>query len=390
METNRTVEKHDWLLTHKSHNKLPLKGRDSILERCYTLGFWWNTLSKPHPFVFVVLIILGLLLEIIVQFHFGITVVYTHFYYLIIVLAGLWYGRTAIFIAVFFGALHIAGAWFTLGILSPNAVIRALMFVIVAFVVGLIVEQMNCYRDQLLERNHELTEINSRLELSQNAFETANKKLSLLSSITRHDIKNQLTGLLTFIELSKAKCKDPEILHSLEQEDLAAQTILRQIEFTKNYEDIGVLAPQWQDIAKLVHALQTHLPVGEITVSINVKGLEILADPILEKVFENLIENSRRHGERVRHISISTMQYSPDTIAIVYEDDGIGVHESDKERIFKKGFGKNTGLGLFLSREILTITGLSIKESGDYGKGARFEILVPKGKFHFSAEPDKI
>ena len=35
----------------------------------------------------------------------------------------------------------------------------------------------------------------------------------------------------------------------------------------------------------------------------------------------------------------------------------------------------------FLAREILSITGLSIKEVGEEGKGARFEILVPEGKW---------
>jgi hypothetical protein len=39
---------------------------------------------------------------------------------------------------------------------------------------------------------------------------------------------------------------------------------------------------------------------------------------------------------------------------------------------------------LFLSREILAITGLSIKESGVYCKGVRFDIQVPKGKLRFS------
>jgi signal transduction histidine kinase len=60
------------------------------------------------------------------------------------------------------------------------------------------------------------------------------------------------------------------------------------------------------------------------------------------------------------------------------------VQESDKERIFKKGFGKNTGLGLFLSREILSITGLTMKETGIYGKGVRFEIIVPQGKYRLT------
>jgi signal transduction histidine kinase len=122
---------------------------------------------------------------------------------------------------------------------------------------------------------------------------------------------------------------------------------------------------------------------GEIEMSVSIEGLEIFADPLLEKVFENLIDNSRRHGERVRHISFSSLQSGEGDIAIVYEDDGVGVRETDKEQIFKKGFGKNTGLGLFLSREILSITGLIMKESGVYGKGVRFEILVPKGKFRF-------
>jgi signal transduction histidine kinase len=265
------------------------------------------------------------------------------------------------------------------------------MLLIVAFVIGTIVEQMRCYYDLITERNRELSDtnakmhsLNTQLAESREAFRIANKKLNLLSSITRHDIKNQLLALRGFIELSKAKSTDPEVLHFIERENTAAQAIQRQIEFTKDYENIGVHAPAWQDIAGQVKALQTHLPPGEIVVLVDVKGLEVFADPLLEKVFENLIDNSRRHGERVRHISFTTLQYGFDSLAIVYEDDGVGVHEDEKERIFEKGFGKNTGLGLFLTREILSITGLSIKESGVYGKGARFEILVPEGKFRFT------
>jgi signal transduction histidine kinase len=111
----------------------------------------------------------------------------------------------------------------------------------------------------------------------------------------------------------------------------------------------------------------------------------VLADPLYEKVFGNLIDNSRRHGERVRHISFSSALQDHDSLILMYEDDGFGVPESDKERIFEKGFGKETGLGLFLSREILTITGLTIKETEVYGKGARFEILVPLGRFRFKS-----
>ncbi|MCX6689119.1 MAG: HAMP domain-containing sensor histidine kinase [Methanoregula sp.] len=76
-------------------------------------------------------------------------------------------------------------------------------------------------------------------------------------------------------------------------------------------------------------------------------------------------------------------------LTIVCEDDGMGIPTEDKKRLFTKGFGKNTGLGLFLSREILAITGITITENGIPGKGARFEISVPKGAYRFTGNGEK-
>jgi signal transduction histidine kinase len=67
-----------------------------------------------------------------------------------------------------------------------------------------------------------------------------------------------------------------------------------------------------------------------------------------------------------------------DTLVIVWEDNGVGIEQSDKEKIFERGYGKNTGLGMFLAREILALTDISIIESGIAGKGARFEMVVLK------------
>ncbi len=359
------------------------------MQRCEIGGSWWRSLNTPRPYAFALLILAGIFLEVVVHYWFGIAIVYTHFYYLIIILAGLWYGRRAVLIALFFGALHIADTYILTGMTSPDALIRSCMFVLVALIVGMTREQSDCYRDQLIARNRELEDAGHQSASSQHAYETANKKLNLLSSITRHDIKNQLLALLGYNGLARMKTTDPDLLHYIEKEEIAALNIQRQIEFTKNYEEIGVHAPQWQDVAVHIDALRPLVPPGEITLSVRVNGLEVFADPLLEKVFENLIDNSRRHGGQIRHIWVSTLQYGLDYLALVYEDDGIGVHETDKERIFEKGFGKNTGLGLFLTREILSITGLTIKESGVYGKGVRFEILVPKGKYRFSPVPEK-
>ena len=56
-------------------------------------------------------------------------------------------------------------------------------------------------------------------------------------------------------------------------------------------------------------------------------------------------------------------------LVIQWFDDGAGIADGDKENIFKRGFGKNTGLGLFLAQEILGLTGIMKRETGIAGKG---------------------
>jgi len=104
----------------------------------------------------------------------------------------------------------------------------------------------------------------------------------------------------------------------------------------------------------------------------------VFADPLVVKVFYNLMDNAVRYGGKITTIRFS-VEEPGDVHLIVCEDDGNGVPAEEKEKIFERGFGKNTGLGLALSQEILSITGITIRETGEPGKGARFEMTVPKG-----------
>ena len=74
---------------------------------------------------------------------------------------------------------------------------------------------------------------------------------------------------------------------------------------------------------------------------------------------------------------------SADDLILTYSDDGIGIPKEDKKRIFEKGYGKDSGLGLFLVQEVLGMTGIDIREVGEPGSGAKFEMVVPPGKFRF-------
>jgi PAS domain S-box-containing protein len=213
------------------------------------------------------------------------------------------------------------------------------------------------------------------------------RKLNLLSSITRHDIKNQLLALQGYLDISKGFIHDPtRISEYVTKEEKIANTIAHMISFTKDYEDMGMKAPLWQNIYTVIGKVITYIPMRNIHVNTEDSELEIFADPLLERVFFNLIDNALIHGgEKMTSIQIKTREDNGELI-ITVDDDGNGIYAEDKKEVFTKGFGKRTGFGLSLSREILSITGITINENGEPGKGARFEMVVPKGRYRLSRE----
>jgi PAS domain S-box-containing protein len=219
---------------------------------------------------------------------------------------------------------------------------------------------------------------------SEASLALAVRKLNLLSSITRHDIKNQILALEGYLGLSKSSIEDPaQMSEYIAKEEKIAETVAHQIGFTRDYEDLGVKAALWQNVNSIIERVITHLPMRNIRVDVEDSDLEVFADPLLEKVFFNLIDNALKYGgEKMTSIHVKT--YEDDgTLIISVEDDGNGISAEDKMQLFKKGFGKHTGLGLYLSREILSITGIAITEKGEPGKGARFEITLPQKAYRF-------
>ena len=215
----------------------------------------------------------------------------------------------------------------------------------------------------------------------EHALQEANKKLNLLSNITRHDINNQLTVLVGFLSILKKKQPDPTLNEYFQKTSAAAERISAMIRFTGEYESIGVTAPSWQEVHKLVDTAAQQSPLGKVTLKNDLTaGLEIFADSLIVKVFYNLMDNAARYGGTITTIRFFDEESGDDHL-IVCEDDGAGIPAEEKEEIFERGFGRNTGMGLFLAREILSITGITITETGIPGKGARFEIKVPNGMY---------
>jgi PAS domain S-box-containing protein len=221
------------------------------------------------------------------------------------------------------------------------------------------------------------TDITERKQALDALFQT-NNKLNMLNNITRHDILNQLMGLQTYLELSKMDVIDPVFLNYIQKEEQAAETIQWMIEFTRDYQDIGGQGPKWHILSDTISTAISQLKPPNVEINVAANRLEIFADPLMEKVFYNLMENSLRHGEHVTRMDFS-LKETENGLILTYSDNGVGVSVEDKKKLFVKGFGKHTGLGLFLSKEILSITGITITENGEPGKGVQFEMTVPKG-----------
>ena len=217
----------------------------------------------------------------------------------------------------------------------------------------------------------------------EEALALASQKMSLLSSITRHDILNQLTVLSGYLALSEEFTSDEKLLGFIKKEEIATERINQQIAFTKEYQDIGVHTPQWQNVHDSIVNVANLLDLSPVSIQIRFNNIEVYADPLLGKVFYNLLENAVKHGEKTSAIQFSYRQ-SGTKLTIICEDNGVGIDSETKNHLFERGYGKNHGYGLFLIREILAITRITIDECGEPGSGARFEITIPKGMYRFN------
>jgi len=239
------------------------------------------------------------------------------------------------------------------------------------------------------ERTLELKITNERLvrEIDErrkveNALHQINAKLNLVSSIARHDILNRLTVIYGIISLLQAVISDPTYSGYLKKAEESAIAIKRQIEFTGDYKNMGLEKADWQNVRDSIQQSCENVDLKGVTLDILTGNLMVFADPWLKKVFFNLIDNSLRYGEHVTKITVSCHE-SQNGLDLIFEDNGIGIPSDEKEKIFERGYGKNIGYGLFMVREILAITELTINETGEPGKGARYEIHVPKRFYRF-------
>jgi PAS domain S-box-containing protein len=218
---------------------------------------------------------------------------------------------------------------------------------------------------------------------TEEALQLARKKLNLLNVVTFQDIQSALFSLSSYLELMKTTICDTTHLAYLEKSRDILEKTGGMMNFAKDYQNMGMTPPRWQNVSQVFLFAISHLPPLTTERVIAVDGLELYADPLLETTFFNLVGSMQKHGTGATRITLRYEEQG-DHLVLILEENGAGVPAEEKEHFFERGYKDGHGHGLLLAREVLSITGIAINETGTEGEGIRFEMLVPKGEYRFA------
>jgi len=224
-------------------------------------------------------------------------------------------------------------------------------------------------------------DLSERLRMDQ-AIKEANRKLNIYTSIARHDIQNKITVLLAYLGRTKKAVTDPVLLEYLGHQEDAAKAIRTEINLTRDFKDMGLKSPEWQNIREILAGLVIRHENKPLTISVNLPDVEIYADGQLEHIFDRLVGKFfERHPDNPE-IRISH-RISDGLLTILIEDNGPGYSVEEKERLFELQGDGSGDRDLFMAHEILSLTNIDLVETGNPLTGACFEIRIPETYYRF-------
>lgn len=249
---------------------------------------------------------------------------------------------------------------------------------------GKFIGAISVYTDISDQKNMEL-ELKSYVEeyaIAEDKIQKLNEKLRVVGSLTRHDVRNKLGVLDGYVYMLKKKfSKNQEALKYITKMDEASKQLLAILESEKVYEQIGSEELTYVSVERLfLDASGWVSDFKGIKIECKCNGLEVLADSLLRQLLYNLMDNTLKYGEKTSLIKLYSKK-DGDSIQLIFEDNGVGMTDEVRSHLFEKGFGKGTGLGLYMIKRIIEAYGWSIEENGKLGIGAKFTMKIPENRF---------
>jgi signal transduction histidine kinase/GNAT superfamily N-acetyltransferase len=211
---------------------------------------------------------------------------------------------------------------------------------------------------------------------AEKALKAVNDKLKLLSRISHDHLHRTVDQMVETVETADTHCDDTVARVFFNQIRALALNLSRQLFLTESYKNLGISPPAWLGVQQILESGNVALSSGSVSVRFWTERLEIYADPLFKDVLIHLAENAISHGIKIKNLVV-TYHETHEGLDLMLEDDGVGIPADKKQRIFEYDEGGHAGIGLFICREILGVTGMTITETGSEGNGARFVIHVP-------------
>ncbi len=207
-----------------------------------------------------------------------------------------------------------------------------------------------------------------------------------LHSLLRHDVGNKIRiieGYLELLEDFDLADEARDYVSKVEKEAKEAGEIIERIRNLRKVREEDVrkigIGGAVREAVEQIESLARERGM-EIEADLPEEGLKVMGGSLLNQIFSNIIENAVQHsgGNKIQ-IRVETTE--EETICVV-EDDGEGIPDEEKSKIFEKGYttdaGGGTGLGLFLVKMLLETYGGSIEVKDSELGGARFDVHMKK------------
>lgn len=321
-------------------------------------------------------------LAIYINFFMGITILYTHFFYIPILLAGMWYQRKAIYVALLLGVVHVVMTYLTHPIfwnsysgVAGGLIIasgRCAIFIIVAYVIGLVSEERKNMGEQLLYT----------------------KKLAIIgefSSGIAHELRQPLGVIKNaayFLNMKLKEVTDEKVLRHLaiveKEVNRANHLITDLLNFART------ATPTLKECA-INQIVEEALSSFEIPENIEVKTElkedlpTIQADPDqILRTCSNIIANAISAMPEGGSLELKTGENKKEeNVQISIADTGEGIPKENGKKIFEPLFttkATGIGLGLSLCKKYVEAQGGRIEVESEVGKGTKFVVKLPVSK----------
>jgi PAS domain S-box-containing protein len=208
----------------------------------------------------------------------------------------------------------------------------------------------------------------------EDSLRTRNEQLDEFAAVLSHDLRNPLSVAIGSLDIARAERDSPDLERTADALD-RLNDLIDDI-LTAARQDRTVIDPVPVSLRAISQAAWDSVATDGASLEVTT-DIVIRADPTrLRRVLENLFRNSVEHGSTAGHdvtVTVAALADVDGTAGFVVADDGPGVPETDRERVFDRGHstGDGIGLGLAVVRNLAQAHGWRVM-LGD-GPGARFE-----------------